>query len=1280
VRFLGSLIKNFIYLCLILIAAGTALFYFDTGSWLVQPIAERAGNFFLAPLKLDIENINGSVREGFSVEKLKLISGDEDLFTLDYASVSPDWDLILSGGMPFVKKINIAGVSSDLDKVTRLVNHFAVSEDKDKEKTDFNLALNPFNLEIKDVNFGTPYANLALGELNLNDDGKLFLDSKIISGENIFPVNINALVNFNNLEILSSDLSLGQASGNFAIAAEPLKANLNLSGLSLDELLKFAPEEIRKEIKISGVIDTNILAEADGDLIKLAGFLASPQGKLNLNASADISSMKILAKGNLQDISLTEIGKIFAPELNLQAEKINLDFDVDTNLDGDILANTRADVKADAPLISAMGTKFLENLSAKIKLEKNQAPELNIIGKIFGGELNSKISGLIDSKISAKGNLKNISLTEIGKIFAPELNLRGEKLNLDFDVDTNLDGDILANTRADVKADMPLISAMGMKILENLSAKIKLEKNQAPKLDVTGRIFGGKLFARGQVDKNFKPEAIVSLVNVDVPTLIKVLPDAAKSIKNPSGKITLRSIISSNLDVNTTLTSEKLAANNIALTNIKAVANYNFNKNTADLEFLNANLGKSLIAASGGANLNTGVFSSILKAENLDPRAIPDLKKLNLTGIYDLNANASGNYNNLASIKANAIFNAKDAGYDKMKFGNLNFPVSFMNNILNISDAKASLPGGVLTLGGSVNLKNIENPYFDLAASTNGINLTQTLKALNLQDKNMPVSGKISGAADIKGNLKNPVFHAALRAENVKAGKLIDMPSAVISAKGDANKIMIDRLEAKLNHSDIKGSGHVTFNKKNFMNSTVNIIAKLKHLNIKKTLAAFMEQPPVDGVIDAEASLTGNLTKLQGGLKITRPIFYGNNEIRDIAVKLNSPEDNHYKINAKARLENFKPEVDIDVKQKDGIFTYNINTKPLDINSAIETQIPSMAGMAKGFASINITGSTKENTNININASAKEIKIMDKISIKNIFMPVLFSQAENKIKMKNGTATLSDGVINSNFEADLTKKLYSGKVNVSYLDFGKLAGEFLTEGEVIGKVNAQANIKGNFGVMPASYANGKFSTTSGYIHKMSIIDKVTPTKKISFEKISGSFFWNGKDLFLNPGTRAVAGSDEPLYRYVHVNGSLGVPGKGLNLLCDGRFDLKILDQLLGAMKGLFQYMTGNLAQNFLRDAAGRIFGVKRKDFQNVSFRLANSWEELRLLDLKITKPIEDFLPIDMLNKDEEKQRDDTQFKLNLKIPVGKGHSSIEEESTGDQFKQQLIDNLFNIGF
>ena len=197
---------------------------------------------------------------------------------------------------------------------------------------------------------------------------------------------------------------------------------------------------------------------------------------------------------------------------------------------------------------------------------------------------------------------------------------------------------------------------------------------------------------------------------------------------------------------------------------------------------------------------------------------------------------------------------------------------------------------------------------------------------------------------------------------------------------------------------------------------------------------------------------------------------------------------------------------------------------------------------------------------------------------------------------------------------------------------------------------------------------------------MKIIESVSPTKRISFEKISGSFFWDGKDLFLNPGTQATAGPKEPLYRYFSINGSMGIPGKGLRLLCDGRFDLKILDQLLGAMKGIFQYVTGGLTGNVLRDAAGRVLGIKKRDFQNVTFTLANSWTELQLLNLKITKSLEEFLPINVLNKEsEETQRSDTQFKMRLTFPVGQGNESVEDVSASDQFKEQLIDNLFNFG-
>ena len=171
VRFIGSLIKYFIYLCIILIAVGAALFWFDTGDWLVLPVVRKAGNFFLAPLSLSVNDIKGSIRNGYSIEGVKLSSGDEDLFTLDFASVSPDWDLALKAmdGLPFVKSLNIHGVSTDLDKLNALISHFSDPSEDEKPANDDDIftlreeeptkfSLNPFNLDVSDVNFGTPYA------------------------------------------------------------------------------------------------------------------------------------------------------------------------------------------------------------------------------------------------------------------------------------------------------------------------------------------------------------------------------------------------------------------------------------------------------------------------------------------------------------------------------------------------------------------------------------------------------------------------------------------------------------------------------------------------------------------------------------------------------------------------------------------------------------------------------------------------------------------------------------------------------------------------------------------------------------------------------------------------------------------------------------------------------------------------------------------------------------------------------------------------------------------
>ena len=1278
-RIIGSLIKYLIYLSIVLIAAGSALFWFDTGSWLVLPIAQRAGNFFLDPMKLEIQNIEGSIRNGYRITGLNLISDDKNLFTLDYASVSPDWDLVLSGmdGLPFIKSLNIDGITTNLDNIMALVNHFSSSEDtqeneesntEPENETSSQIHLNPFDLSVKNIFFGTPYINLSLDKLLLDNNGKFTLNANLLSQDNSLPIKTNARINFEPIEIISSDLFIGQkGTGKLTAKLEPLKANLYLTALSLDEFMKLAPD---LGIKVSGRIDSRVSALSEDGKIKASGILSVP-------------------RANVMDIPLN-----FRLPFNWDGEKI---FAIDN-----------------------------ANLNTK-------AASLNL-------NADTDISTM---RIKADGQAQNISLNEIGQMFAPEAKLYGEGGNIKFNADVNLSGDILNTSKLDFTASIPEITAAGIRILRGLSAHLNLTPGDAPKISMNGEIFKGKLFARAEADYNsqgnIKPSAIISLVNLDIPTLINSVPSAAKSVQKPVGKISARTIISQNFDVEGRITSDKLGAYGAAVTNLLADFNYKYNANTAALDNLSMNFGKGTIKANGEANINNGKFNFSANANNIEPRILSILK--DLTGIYSLNANASGNYNNLEkinvdanlsaknagysgitigninipvnmsnnlvnipnaqislpkgkinlngtlnlsdsrfnftadannvepryikvlkdlsgvynlkaqasgiytninSINANADLTARNVGYSGITIGNINLPVKFSNNIINIPNAKASLPGGTLNLNGSVNIKNTNNPYIDLTASTQNINLAEVMTKFGLQDENIPVSGRFWGTTKIKGPLNKADVNAVLRVNNVKAGTLANIPNGAIDIQGNTQKINLNNLEATINDAVIKGRGNMTVNQKNIMNSKINFNAGVVNLDLKKILTQFTGSAPVEGIIRANASVNGTISQPSLNLDLKSPVIYQDKKINDISVKLNSPQENHYVINTSARINDFKPEADIDLTNKNGIWNYKVDTNQLDIDKAVQTQMPDLAGMAKGFLKVSVNGSTNPNSDINVKAESKKITVLDKIDIQDLSVPVKYMQSKNKAVINQASVKISDGIIKSGFEYDINKSSWNGNVKVMHLDFGKIANKFLPEGELIGSIDVEVNAKGQNGsVFSTSYANGKFKTSPGYFHKMAVLENITPTKKITFENISGTFFWNGKDLFLNPGTGARAGYDEPLYRYVTVNGSLGVPGKGLNLLCDGRFDLKILDQLLGAMKGVFQYMTGSLGRDVLKDAAGRILGVKRKDFQNVSFTLANSWDKLQLLNLKITKPIEDFLPIDILNKDQEKQKDDT---------------------------------------
>ena len=298
------------------------------------------------------------------------------------------------------------------------------------------------------------------------------------------------------------------------------------------------------------------------------------------------------------------------------------------------------------------------------------------------------------------------------------------------------------------------------------------------------------------------------------------------------------------------------------------------------------------------------------------------------------------------------------------------------------------------------------------------------------------------------------------------------------------------------------------------------------------------------------------------------------------------------------------------------------------------------------------------------------------IQLRNIALPIRVEGDQATIR--KGTGLVYDGKIAVEADVSMPDQKWSATTKITGLDIGQTAQPFMKEGAVVGSADVNIRLKGDYGALMMVFANGDFRAGEGYIHRFGILDKIAEDGRISFKEIRGSFFWDGKDLWLNPGTQATAKERDPLYRYFAINGPLGLMGKGLALNCKGRFDIHALDILLGALKSAFQLMTGSLSGGgqILRQAVGKLVGYTERDFQDVTFQLKGSWQELQLLNLKIDKSLENYLPINQLNeKDTQIKENQKKIQFNITVPTGPGGD--DETDTQDQFKKQLIDNIFN---
>jgi hypothetical protein len=273
------------------------------------------------------------------------------------------------------------------------------------------------------------------------------------------------------------------------------------------------------------------------------------------------------------------------------------------------------------------------------------------------------------------------------------------------------------------------------------------------------------------------------------------------------------------------------------------------------------------------------------------------------------------------------------------------------------------------------------------------------------------------------------------------------------------------------------------------------------------------------------------------------------------------------------------------------------------------------------------------------------------------------------------------GPLFAQYGRDLTSTHYGGRLEVRSFDLGNALAETLAKKKIAGKITGRSDfslhIQGDSKRSNLNDGEGYLRITDGEISgstSASAVAAVTGNKPIRFRSLLGSYNIDGKTLYLLPGSRIAATPGQPAFKFLMADGSLGLASGSLDLSCYGNVNIRALNAYVGAVQGLIGSAmdTQSLLKNFL---GGLVKGFAKKDFRDVSFNLKGSLGKPTLTDLKIERSIlKETSPIPAEASD-SKNVDNTDFRIQIRIPVGPGAGNGDSPGISDQIMEQTINQI-----
>ena len=353
----------------------------------------------------------------------------------------------------------------------------------------------------------------------------------------------------------------------------------------------------------------------------------------------------------------------------------------------------------------------------------------------------------------------------------------------------------------------------------------------------------------------------------------------------------------------------------------------------------------------------------------------------------------------------------------------------------------------------------------------------------------------------------------------------------------------------------------------------------------------------------------------------------------------------------------------------------------VDIRSLTAALDDEMRGEITGALDFNFEGAGPiANFRGNGHASVPDLSVF---GLKMADVKVDVSVADGFVIVEDSSANAYGGNLTAQVARDINRSSWEGRIDVTSVDMGPLFHDLLpdSEGSITGKTNLSMNFHGDSRRTSLQDSSGTLEMfdgeVSGFEGAKAVSDMVGG-RPLRFRSAHVAFSLDRHTIHIIPGSRISAPPEDPVYRYVTLDGSITTQPE-INMSFMGNVNIRALNALIAGLQGVLAATvesgelgdTSDLLRNFLGNT---ITGFSRNEFHDVSLHLAGTPGDVRFSDITVESPVRaNALPAALRNPDG--YREDRGIRLRVEIPVGPGSTGSANGAVSDQLSSQILDQL-----